>query len=130
MEKFAPTNTQSSFATQLSEHLCCPLLMHTVVSCCVVSSQRLCVRIIILRRVDFLVQATSLPLAIAGWKMMRKAEAKFNARRRESVYQYVARLKRTALGLHSVDVKRAVQSMHRRVRLCVENKGGLFIEGS
>ena len=63
-------------------------------------------------------------------KRMRAQDKRMPSNKRESRAELLKRLKRTALGLHSVDVKRAVQSMHRRVRPCVENKGGLFIEGS
>ena len=62
-------------------------------------------------------------------RKMRLQERNFHALRKESAEQYLARLRRTAFGIPKADVERAIGSMHRRVRLCIREKGGLFKEG-
>ena len=49
-------------------------------------------------------------------------------KKKESKAQYLARLRRTAMGLPQSVVTKAVQDMHRRVRLLARAKGGLFHE--
>ena len=59
---------------------------------------------------------------------MREQEGSFPERRKETRDAYRARLRRTALGLPTSVVKKAVMDMHRRVRLAVAAKGGVFVE--
>ena len=59
---------------------------------------------------------------------MRLQERSFPPSRKETKEQYLARLRRTALSLPEAVVKRAVQDMHRRVRLAVRFKAGQYIE--
>ena len=59
---------------------------------------------------------------------MRIQERGFHKNRKETKVEFFSRLRRTALTLPSSVVKRAVCDMHRRVRLCVKAKGGLFSE--
>ena len=59
---------------------------------------------------------------------MRIQERAFNSRKKENRAQFLARLRRTALALPGPVVQRAVCGMHRRVRLLVKAKGGLFLE--
>ena len=46
----------------------------------------------------------------------------------ETKEQYLSRLRRTALSLPTAVVKRAVQDMHRRVRVAAKFKGRQYIE--
>ena len=57
---------------------------------------------------------------------MRKQERAFPPRFLETEEAFKARLKRTALGLPTAIVSRAMHDMHRRVQLVLEEKGGLF----
>ena len=57
---------------------------------------------------------------------MRAQERKFPAKKKESKTGFLARLRRTALGLPQRVVEKAVMGMHRRVRRCVAAKGGIF----
>ena len=59
---------------------------------------------------------------------MREQERSFSAKKRETKKRYLERLRRTALSLPPSVVKRAVMDMHRRVRLAVSARGGIFIE--
>ena len=59
---------------------------------------------------------------------MREQERAFSVKKKETKEEYLARLRRTALGLPASVVKRAVMDMHRRVRLAVAAKGAVFIE--
>lgn len=59
---------------------------------------------------------------------MREQERSFDEKKKETREAYLARLRRTALGLPSPVVKKAVMDMHRRVRLAVAAKGGVFLE--
>ena len=59
---------------------------------------------------------------------MRKQEAAFPANKKETKAAYLQRLRKTALGLPSGLVERAIADMHRRVRSVVAAKGGLFKE--
>ena len=59
-------------------------------------------------------------------KRMREEEAKFRSDRVETRDKYLARLRRTALSLPQPVVAKAVQSMHKRVRLVVKARGGLI----
>ena len=57
---------------------------------------------------------------------MREQEAKFRSSRVETKEQYKARLRRTALGLPTAEVTKAVQAMHKRVRMVAKERGGLI----
>ena len=59
---------------------------------------------------------------------MREQERAFPMKKKETREAFLARLRRTALGLPSSVVRRAVMDMHRRVRLAVAAKGAVFIE--
>ena len=59
---------------------------------------------------------------------MREQERSFDEKKKETRESYLARLRRTALGLPSSVVKKAVMDMHRRVRLAVAAMGGVFLE--
>ena len=61
-------------------------------------------------------------------KRLRKQEATFHHRRKESKSEYLARLRKTALGLPSAVVRKAVYSMKRRCKEVKEN-GGYLIKG-
>jgi hypothetical protein len=56
---------------------------------------------------------------------MRDQESRFPKSKKESKEQYLTRLRRTALGLPTSFVTKAVQSMKRRVELLEAAKGGL-----
>ena len=58
---------------------------------------------------------------------MRKQERKFRGGKTESKVQYMACLRKTALGLPTAVVSKAVMDIHRRIRL-IEKAGGLIIE--
>lgn len=57
---------------------------------------------------------------------MRKQEAAFGHRKKESKKAYLKRLRKTALSLPSATVKEAVRGMRRRVEDLVKAKGGLI----
>ena len=78
------------------------------------------------RSTDFNVLDYSLWHAIN--ERMREQERAFSVKKKETKEEYLARLRRTALGLPASVVKRAVMDMHRRVRLAVAAKGAVFIE--
>lgn len=59
---------------------------------------------------------------------MRKQEASFTGRKKETKGQYLARLRKTALGLPTAEVTRAVRSMKKRVQLLKAADGGLIEE--
>ena len=59
---------------------------------------------------------------------MRKQEASFDKSKKESQVEYLARLRRVALGLPAADVVRAVGDMKRRCDAIVASKGGLINE--
>ena len=59
-------------------------------------------------------------------KRMRAQEAKFSDARVETREQHMKRLARTALGLPRAVVLKAVESMHKRVRLVTKERGGLI----
>lgn len=61
-------------------------------------------------------------------RRLRNQEAAFPANKKESKEQFLARLRRTALGLPTALVKRAVQDMKRRCTLIKEAKGYLIDE--
>ena len=57
---------------------------------------------------------------------MRKQEKSFAPQFLKSEEQFKARLKRTTLGLPMPVVSKAVRDVHRRVRMVLAEKGGLF----
>lgn len=59
---------------------------------------------------------------------MRKHERKFRKNKKESKVQYMTRLKKTALGLPTSVVSKAVMDIHRRIRLIEKAGGGLIVE--
>ena len=59
---------------------------------------------------------------------MREQERRFKKGKRETKAQFLMRLRETAMGLPLSVVKRAVQDMHRRVRLVIARHGGQFKE--
>lgn len=59
---------------------------------------------------------------------MREQERLFSPKKKESEEEYKARLKKTALGLPTTLVKKAVMDMHRRVRMVIKAGGDLFNE--
>ena len=59
---------------------------------------------------------------------MRLQERSFRKNKKESKEQYMARLKKTALGLPRAQVEKAVMDMRRRVRAIYDADGGLIIE--
>ena len=62
---------------------------------------------------------------------MREQECHFAVDKKETKLEYMARLRKTALGLQAALVKKVVGNMHARCRLCLSAKppGGLFKEG-
>ena len=62
---------------------------------------------------------------------MREQECHFPDAMRETKLEYMARLRKTAMGLPTALVKRVVGDMHSRCRKCLSAKppGGLFKEG-
>ena len=59
---------------------------------------------------------------------MRLQERTFRENKKQSKEQYMARLKKTALGLPRAQVEKAVMDMRRRVRAIYDADGGLIIE--
>ena len=59
---------------------------------------------------------------------MRRQEKSFTANFTESEDEFKARLKRTAMRLPAAIVSKAIGDMHRRVRMVLKEKGGLFNE--
>ena len=59
---------------------------------------------------------------------MREQERRFKTAMRKTKAQFRSRLRETAMGLPPAVVKRAVQDMHRRVRLVVAKHGCQFKE--
>ena len=55
---------------------------------------------------------------------VREQERRFKKGKRETKAQFLMRLRETAMGLPLSVVKRAVQDMHRRVRLVIARHGG------
>ena len=62
-------------------------------------------------------------------RRLRKQEAKWPASRRETRVAFIRRLRRTALGLRTADINRAIGDMPRRCALLHKAKGELFEEG-
>ena len=62
-------------------------------------------------------------------RRMRATEAKWPAGKTEGRKQYIARQRRTALGLPEPFVNRSIANMHVRCRLLHEARGGHFEEG-
>ena len=59
---------------------------------------------------------------------MREQEKAFPPKFEETVEEFKARLKRTALGLPAPLVSKAIRDMRRRVQQVLAEKGGLFKE--
>ena len=59
---------------------------------------------------------------------MRVQEASFPSGKRETQAEFLARLRKTALGLPQREVGKAVQDMRRRVALVLARNGKLFTE--
>lgn len=59
---------------------------------------------------------------------MRRQERSFRKNKTETKEQYMARLKKTALGLPKAQVEKAVMDMRRRVRAIYDEDGGLINE--
>ena len=59
---------------------------------------------------------------------MRAQEAPFPSGKRETQAEFLARLRKTALGLPQREVGKAVQDMRRRVALVLARNGKLFTE--
>jgi len=59
---------------------------------------------------------------------MREEEKQFPANRTDTKWQYLERLRATALALPRAVVEGAVRTMHDRVRKVVAAKGCLFLE--
>ena len=59
---------------------------------------------------------------------MRAQEASFPSGKRETQAEFLARLRKTALGLPQREVGKAVQDMRRRVALVLARNGKLFTE--
>ena len=57
-------------------------------------------------------------------RRLRKQEEKFQAKKKETKDEFIKRLRRTALGLPAVVVKKAVQDMKRRCTLIRDAKAG------
>ena len=55
-------------------------------------------------------------------------ERSFRKKKTETKEQYMARLKKTALGLPKAQVEKAVMDMRRRVRAIYDEDGGLINE--
>ena len=69
--------------------------------------------------------SSSVAKMVKGYRHVGAIEARLLARGQEA---FNARLKRTALGLPTATVSRAMRDMHRRVQLVLEEKGGMFNE--
>ena len=69
----------------------------------------------------------------ALWRMvikkMRSEEAAWPKKKRETREEYIARLRKTALSLSPVFVRKAIGDMRRRCARLLAAKGGLFEEG-
>ena len=61
-------------------------------------------------------------------RRMRKQEKNWTAKKKESREQYLARLRRTALGTDPKWLKKRMEDMPRRLGLLVKPKGGHFAE--
>ena len=61
-------------------------------------------------------------------QLLREQEAQFHPNKKETMTQFIARLRRTALGLPPSVVRPAVQDMKRRCNLIAKAEGYLIDE--
>ena len=65
-----------------------------------------------------------MPLDFSLWATIEKRALAAIGKRRVSAREYKRILRETALGLPAAEVKKVVESMRERIRLCYEHNGG------